>query len=107
MKGDILHPTEGEFDTLIEGKELVLVDFWATWCGPCKMIAPLIEQLATKYEGKIKVAKVDVDEEKGLAARYGIQSIPTIMLFQNGEILAREVGVKPLSNYTDIIDSKI
>lgn len=70
----------------------VLVDFWATWCGPCKMIAPLISQLAEKYEGKIKVCKADVDENAELATSYGVSSIPTLLIFKNGEVVAQRIG---------------
>ena len=70
----------------------VLVDFWATWCGPCKMIAPVIDMIAEEYEGKIKVGKIDVDEENELAMKYGVTSIPTLMLFENGEVVNKKVG---------------
>ena len=70
----------------------VLVDFWATWCGPCKMIAPVIDMIAEEYEGKIKVGKIDVDEENELAMKYGVASIPTLMLFENGEVVNKKVG---------------
>ena len=71
----------------------VLVDFWATWCGPCKMIAPVIEEIAEEYEGKVKVGKVNIDEQMDLALEFKVMSIPTIMLFENGEVKKREVGV--------------
>ena len=71
----------------------VLVDFWATWCGPCKMIAPVIEEIAEEYEGKVKVDKVNIDEQMDLALEFKVMSIPTIMLFENGEVKKREVGV--------------
>ena len=70
----------------------VLVDFWATWCGPCKMIAPIISQIAVKYAGKIKVGKVDVDEAPELAESFNVSSIPTLVLFKNGEVVAQRVG---------------
>lgn len=77
----ILYPDEKEFETLIAEKPLVLADFWATWCAPCRMVAPIIEQLAQQYDGRITVAKVDIDEHSELAQRYNVQSIPTILLF--------------------------
>lgn len=70
----------------------VLVDFWATWCGPCRMLAPVIEQLANELDGKVKVGKVNVDEEMGLAIKYRVESIPTLMLFKNGELVKKSLG---------------
>ena len=88
--------TEKTFDNVISGG-ITLVDFWATWCGPCRMQAPVIEELAEKYEGKFKVAKVDVDANPSIAARYGVMSIPTLIVFNNGEETARRVGVQSLN----------
>lgn len=96
-----------EFDELISKEKYVLVDFWATWCAPCRMIAPIIEKLADQYEGKITVAKVDVDQQQELSIRYGIQSIPTVILYKNGKIEAKEIGVKPLNSFTKMLDSHI
>jgi thioredoxin 1 len=73
----------------------VLVDLWAEWCGPCRMIAPIVEELAKDYDGKLKVAKLDVDSDPGTAVKYGVQSIPTLLLFKNGQVLARVVGAMP------------
>ena len=73
----------------------VLVDFWAQWCGPCKMLSPVIEEIAEEYDGKIKVAKCNIDEEMQLAVQYGISSIPTILLFENGEIVKKSIGFAP------------
>ncbi len=88
--------TEKTFDNVISGG-ITLVDFWATWCGPCRMQAPVIEELAEKYEGKFKVAKVDVDANPNIAARYGVMSIPTLIVFNNGEETVRRVGVQSLN----------
>lgn len=88
----IRHLTKENFDeTIVEG--VTLVDFWADWCGPCRMIAPAIEELARKAEGRYKVCKVNVDEETELAARFGVMSIPTIILFKGGAELDKRVGV--------------
>lgn len=93
-----------EFDELISKEKLVLVDFWAAWCAPCRMIAPIVEEIAQKYSGKVAVAKVDVDMQQELSIRYGISSIPTVILFKDGKIENKDVGVKPLSSFTNMLD---
>ena len=88
--------TKENFETEVLNSSVpVLVDFWATWCGPCQMIAPTIEMLAEEYEGKVKVGKVDVDEEQEIAIKYGVASIPTLVLFENGKEVNRKVGFMP------------
>lgn len=82
----------------------VLVDFWSTWCGPCRMIAPYIEALADQYAGKIKVGKVDVDDNQDLASRYGITSIPQVYVFKNGQVVDHLVGAMPKKSYEDAIE---
>ena len=81
----------------------VLVDFWATWCGPCKMLAPIIAQIAEEKAGEIKVGKVDVDEEMELAAEYQVASIPTVLLFKNGEVVETSIGFKPKEQLLDML----
>ena len=94
----IIHLTSENFDEKISAGK-VLVDFWADWCGPCKMVAPVIEELSVKYEGSVTVAKVDVDREGSLANRYGVQGIPTVIMFKNGAEVQRFVGVQPKQTY--------
>ena len=85
----------------------VLVDFWAVWCGPCKMIAPIINELESEYEGKAKVFKVNVDEQTPLASKYGIMSIPTLLLFKNGEIVEKLIGARSKAELKSIIDKHL
>jgi thioredoxin 1 len=88
--------TEKNFEEeVLKSDKPVLVDFWATWCGPCRMLAPTIAKIAEEQEGVIKVGKIDVDDEPELAAKYGIASIPTLMVFKNGEVVKSSVGVQP------------
>ena len=88
--------TNANFEEEVIKSEIpVLVDFWATWCGPCRMVGPVVSEIAEEFEGKVKVGKVNVDEEDELAERFGVQSIPTIILFKNGEEAARNVGFAP------------
>ena len=87
--------SEEAFDQLIAGDTPVLVDFWATWCGPCRMIAPSVEEIANAYAGRAIVAKVDVDEQGELAQRYRVMNIPTLMLFKQGQLVDKTIGARP------------
>ena len=104
----LIHFNEESFNETLNSGKLMLVDFWATWCGPCRMLGPVIEELAEEYEGKdIVIGKVDVDENTELARRYGVMQVPTVLLLQNGEELAREIGVRPMETYTELLEEQI
>lgn len=104
---EMIHLDTKKFDELINKDKYVLVDFWAAWCVPCKMIAPVVEKIAEDYSNKLTVAKVDIDEQEELAIRYGIQSIPTVILFKDGKVAAKEIGVKPLKSFTKMLDTQL
>ena len=88
---------------VLKASEPVVVDFWAEWCGPCKMIAPALEEISSEMAGQVKIAKVNIDENPELAAQYGVRSIPTLLMFKNGEIAANMVGAAPKSRLADWI----
>ncbi|MFP5438765.1 MAG: thioredoxin [Bacteroidia bacterium] len=98
--------TDATFEEVVlKSEKPVLVDFWAAWCGPCRMVGPIIEQIGEEYTGKAVVGKVDVDANQEFAAKYGIRNIPTVLIFQNGEVVGRQVGVAPKETYTKAIDA--
>ena len=101
-----LQITDASFDEVVlKSDKPVLVDFWATWCGPCRMLGPVIEELATEYEGRVVVGKVDVDNNQEFAAKYGVRNIPIVLVFKDGEVVGRQVGVAAKKIYTDALDS--
>ena len=101
----MIHFTKDGLDKALAQKGLLMVDFWADWCGPCKMLAPLIESLDKEYEGRVKVGKVNVDDEQELALRYGVMSIPTVIFFKDGKEIDRKVGVMPPEAFTQVLDA--
>ena len=108
MSEDILYVTDDTFEAdVINSSAPVLVDYWAEWCGPCKMIAPILEEIASEYSGKIKVAKLNIDDNPQTPPKYGIRGIPTLMLFKNGEVEATKVGALSKSQLTAFLDSNI
>jgi len=97
--------TDSNFDTeVLKTKGLVLVDFWAEWCGPCKSLAPIVEQLSTDYRGRVKVGKLDVDENQATMMKYMIRSIPTLILFKEGQVAEQIVGYRPKAEFTRVLD---
>jgi thioredoxin 1 len=108
MSEHIHHVTDDTFEAeVLQSQGPVLVDYWAEWCGPCKAIAPTLEEVAKEYTGKLKVAKVNVDENQAIPRKYGIRGIPTLMLFKNGNIEATKVGALSKSQLTAFLDSNI
>ena len=104
----ITHTSDASFNAdVIEAGTPVLVDYWAEWCGPCKMIAPILDDVAKSYAGKLTVAKLDIDANPGVPAKYGIRGIPTLILFKGGEVAAQKVGALSKSQLTAFIDSHI
>ncbi|MDO5607374.1 MAG: thioredoxin [Capnocytophaga sp.] len=101
-----LEITDATFEEVVLNSDKpVVVDFWAAWCGPCRMLGPVIEEISKEYNGKVVVGKVDVDNNQDFASKYGVRNIPTVLVFQNGEVVGRQVGVAPKKTYTDAIDS--
>ncbi|WP_305909756.1 thioredoxin TrxA [Methylomarinum sp. Ch1-1] len=108
MSDLVLHVSDADFnETVIKASGPVLVDYWAEWCGPCKMIAPVLDEVAAEYEGKLTVAKLNIDENPEAPQHYGVRGIPTLMIFKDGEVEATKVGALTKSQLTDFIDSNI
>ena len=108
MSDNIVYLTDESFQNeVIDSAEPVLVDYWAEWCGPCKMIAPILTEIAREYQGKIKIAKLNIDENPQTPPKYGIRGIPTLMLFKNGNVEATKVGALSKSQLTAFIDTNL
>lgn len=103
----VKHLNTGNFDAEVNAAPLTIVDFWAVWCGPCRMLAPTIEKIAEQYDGRAQVAKVNIDEEPALAQKFGVMSIPTVVFLKNGQEFERRVGVMPAQAYTSVLDENL
>ena len=104
----IKHTTDATFEAdVLKSGQPVLVDYWAEWCGPCKMIAPILDEVATSYAGKLQIAKMNVDDNRDIPAKYGIRGIPTLMIFKDGQLAATKVGAMSKSQLTAFIDQQL
>ena len=108
MSENVVHTTDDSFEQDVLGSDQpVLVDFWAEWCGPCKMVAPILDEIADEYAGKLKVVKLDIDSNPGMPRRFGVRGIPTLMIYKAGEVEATKVGAVSKSQLAAFIDSNI
>ena len=109
MASDLIkHVSDGSFETdVLQSSKPVLVDFWAEWCGPCKAIAPTLDELAKTYDGKLQIAKVNVDENRAVPAKFGIKGIPTLMVFKDGQLAATKVGAMTKAQLSQFIDQQL
>jgi thioredoxin 1 len=103
-----LEVTDATFEEVVlKSDKPVMVDFWAAWCGPCRMVAPIMDQLTAEYDGKATIAKVDVDANQQYAAQFGVRNIPTVLVFKNGELVEKQVGVAPKATYAQKIEAHL
>lgn len=108
MNDSVLHLTDNDFNETVEKAEVpILVDYWAEWCGPCKMIAPVLDEIATDYAGKLTVAKLNIDENPETPQHFGVRGIPTLMLFKDGEVEATKVGALTKSQLAEFLDDNL
>ena len=108
MSDQIVHTSDANFDNdVLKSSVPVLVDYWAEWCGPCKMIAPTLDEIAKEYQGKLKIAKVNVDENPQVTQKFGIRSIPTLMIFKDGSVQAQKVGAMSKSQLSAFIETNL
>ncbi len=108
MNDKIVHTNDDDFEAdVLKSEKVVLIDFWAEWCGPCKMIAPLLDEAADQYADKLKIAKLNIDENPNTPAKYQIRSIPTLMLFKDGAVLAQKLGAMPKKDLTDFLETNL
>ena len=105
---EVLHITDADFETAVVQSDIpVLVDFWAPWCGPCKMIAPILDEIAPEFAGKPKIVKINVDDNQLVAGQFGVRSIPTLLLFKNGQLVATQVGALPKNQLAAFINQHL
>ncbi len=108
MSENIVHTSDANFDTdVLQSDVPVLIDFWAEWCGPCKMIAPLLDEAASEYEGRVSIVKMNIDENPNTPQKFGIRSIPTLMLFKNGEVQAQKLGSMSKGQLAEFLDGNL
>ncbi|MBS7073496.1 MAG: thioredoxin [Haemophilus parainfluenzae] len=105
---EVLHINDADFETTVVQSDIpVLVDFWAPWCGPCKMIAPILDEIAPEFAGKVKIVKINVDDNQLVAGQFGVRSIPTLLLFKNGQLVATQVGALPKNQLAAFINQHL
>ena len=105
---EVLHINDADFDSIVVNSDIpVLLDFWAPWCGPCKMIAPVLDELAPEFAGKVKIVKMNVDDNQTTPAQFGVRSIPTLLLIKNGQVVATQVGALPKTQLANFINQHI